>query len=153
MANKAGSKMDEDADMKLNDRLAELRRERELTLRDLRERVEERTGEKLSISYLSELERTETMPSIEILVRLARAYDMTANDLLAPVDFFEQSSDARYPESLRQFAKHENIGPEWLETLSRIEYRGHRPETLAEWQAIYGVLKLSMEPKVGVNDQ
>lgn len=133
--------------MKLNDRLAELRRERGLTLRDLRERVEQRTGEKLSISYLSELERTETMPSIEILIRLARAYDMTTNDLLAPVDFFEQSTDARFPESLRQFATDQHLDPDWLETLSRIEYRGRRPESLAEWQAIYSVLKLSMQSK------
>lgn len=133
--------------MKLSDRLAELRRERGLTLRDLRELVEQRTGEKLSISYLSELERTDTLPSIEILIRLARAYDMTTSDLLAPVDFFEESTDAQYPEGLRLLAERERLGPEWLATLSRIEYRGHRPETLAEWQAIYGVLKLSMESK------
>ena len=139
--------------MKLSDRLAELRREHALTLRDLRELVEERTGEKLSISYLSELERTDTMPSIEILIRLARAYDMTTSDLLAPVDFYEESTDAQYPESLRRFAELASLGPEWLATLSRIEYRGRRPETLDEWQAIYSVLKLSIEPKVGGSEQ
>jgi len=67
-----------------SDRTAELRKERGLTLRDLRNLIEEQTGTRLSISYLSALERSQAVP--EILARLARGYQLSLPDLLAPVD-------------------------------------------------------------------
>lgn len=139
--------------MRLCDRLAELRRESGITLRVLRERIEERTGEKLSVSYLSELERTDTYPSVETLARMARGYDLTLQELLAPVDFVEGATGERahsagYPQGLRTLQEDGRIDAEWAASLSRIEFRGHRPETEAEWVAIYGVLKALLEPKV-----
>ncbi len=139
--------------MKLQDRLAELRRERRLTLRELRERIEERTGEKLSVSYLSELERTDAYPSVETLARVARGYDLTLQQLLAPVDFPDNTGDntgemGSYPEVLQALSAAGQIDAEWAATLSRIEFRGRRPETPAEWIAIHGVLKALLEPKV-----
>lgn len=131
--------------VKLKDRLAELRRQRGLTLRELRERIEQQADAQLSISYLSELERVDTMPSIEILLRIAQGYGISLHDLLAPVDFFETATEAQYPESLREFAREEDLSPEWVEALSRIEFRGQRPESVSQWRAIYSVLKLSME--------
>jgi XRE family transcriptional regulator, regulator of sulfur utilization len=132
--------------MQLKDRLAELRREHDLTLRELRDQIEAKTGERLSISYLSELERVEAMPSIDIIRRIARGYDLSLQDLLAPVDFFTESSDAQYPASLVKFVKDNKLDREWLETLSRIEFRGQRPKTADDWLAIYGVLKRTIEP-------
>jgi len=127
--------------MQLKDRLGELRRERGLTLRALRERVLARTGAVLSISYLSELERTDALPSLETLARLARAYDLSPQDLLAPVDLpagdmtlgrATGTGDtlAQYPPGLR----------------ARIEFRGQRPRSEDEWQAIYGLLKAFLDP-------
>lgn len=133
--------------MKLKDRLAELRKERGLTLREVRELVQARTGEKLSVSYLSELERMETMPSVETLLRLCKAYGVTLNDLLAPVDFFGEAGESRYPMELRDLTEEQLIPPEWAETLSRIEFRGRRPDSQDEWLAIYSVLKAFMEPE------
>ncbi len=139
--------------MKLQERLAELRRERKITLRELRERIEQRTGEKLSVSYLSELERTDAYPSVETLARVARGYELTLQQLLAPVDFPDNTGDnpgemGGYPAVLRTLSASGQIDAEWAATLSRIEFRGRRPETQAEWIAIYGVLKALLEPKL-----
>ncbi len=130
--------------MELRHRLAELRRESRMTLRELRERISERTGTKLSISYLSELERTETVPSVETLGRVAAGYDLSLYDLLAPVDspvdFSGGGTDAQYPATLRALIEKEQIDEEWANTLSRIEFRGRRPDSEAEWMAIYSTL-------------
>ncbi len=143
--------------MQLKDRLGELRRERGLTLRALRERVLERTGAVLSISYLSELERTDALPSLETLARLARAYDISPQDLLAPVDLpagdmtlgrATGTGDtlAQYPPGLRALIEREIVTPEWAGALARIEFRGQRPRSEDEWQAIYGLLKVFLDP-------
>ncbi|MGI8856186.1 MAG: helix-turn-helix domain-containing protein [Thermomicrobiales bacterium] len=134
--------------MKLNDRLAELRREHGLTLRGLRDRIAERTGAQLSISYLSELERKDSLPSMEMLGRLARGYDVSLHDLLAPVDFFSQDGSGQYPKALGELVESGMISDEWAITLSRIEFRGRRPESEDEWQAIYSMLKAFIEPKL-----
>jgi transcriptional regulator with XRE-family HTH domain len=130
--------------MELKHRLAELRRERKMTLRELRERIRQRTGEKLSISYLSELERTNTVPSVETLGRVAAGYDLSLYDLLAPVDspvnFSGGGTDAQYPQALRTLVEEGRIDEEWAKSLSRIEFRGRRPSTEAEWMAIYSTL-------------
>ena len=65
--------------MKLHERLRELRSERGQRLKD----VSEIAG--ISIPYLSDLERGRTNPSLETLQTLAAAYDLSVNDLLAPV--------------------------------------------------------------------
>jgi transcriptional regulator with XRE-family HTH domain len=122
-----------------------------MTLRELRGRIEERTGARLSISYLSELERVETAPPIETLARVSQGYGISLQDLLDPVDFLEAfDSDplARYPSGLRAFAQKEALDPEWLRTLARVEFRGRRPEREDEWRAIYAMLKALIEPKI-----
>lgn len=134
--------------MKLHERLAELRREHRLTLRELRDRIEERTGVRLSISYLSELERTETGLPVETLARIARGYGISLQDLLASVDFVEEPTDAQYPTGLRALADKEGLDPDWLAALARVEFRGRRPATEDEWRAIYAMLKAFLEPKL-----
>lgn len=133
--------------MRLAERLAELRRAREVTLRELRDRIEQRTGERMSVSYLSELERLDTTPSVEVLTRVARGYDLSLQELLAPVDFRIGTSEPQYPRSLLDFVRDRGLDPAWLDTLSRIEYRGRRPDSPTEWEAIYGVLKALIGPK------
>jgi XRE family transcriptional regulator, regulator of sulfur utilization len=134
--------------MKLKDRLRELRKERDLTLRELRDLIEERTGGKLSISYLSELERKEAVPSVETLARVAGGYGISLQDLLAPVDFYEVDNEARYPKGLLKLKEDRQIEDDWIDTLARIEFRGQRPETEDEWLALYGMLKAFIEPKL-----
>lgn len=139
--------------MKLNQRLAELRREEGLTLRELRERIEQRTGDRLSVSYLSELERSANVPPLETIARLAQGYDLTLADLLDPVDLFDERTQASYSKSLRDFIAHQGLDSEWAAALSRIEFRGQRPDSDSEWQAIYGMLRAFLEPKVNKRDK
>ncbi len=143
--------------MRLKDRLAELRQDRGWTLRALREHILELTGAVLSISYLSELERTDALPSLETLARLAAAYGISPQDLLAPVELpagdmtlgrATGTGDmlAQYPPGLRALIEREIVTPEWAGSLARIEFRGQRPRTEDEWQAIYGLLKAFLDP-------
>jgi len=147
--------------MRLKDRLAELRQDRGWTLRTLRAQVLELTGTVLSISYLSELERTDALPSLETLARLAAAYSISPQDLLAPVDLpagdhmpgggeaggGDGDALAQYPPGLRALIARGLVTPEWAGTLARIEFRGQRPHTEDEWQAIYGLLKAFLDPE------
>lgn len=128
--------------MELKDRLAELRRERGYTLRELRDRIERETGERMAFSYLSSLERLGGTPSIDTLMQIAAGYGLSLQALLAPVAFADRLADGRYPPSLEEFANQQNLDGDWLDTLASIQFRGERPSTAAEWGAIYGVLNV-----------
>ncbi|MCC6627821.1 MAG: helix-turn-helix transcriptional regulator [Chloroflexi bacterium] len=139
--------------MKLYERLAALRRDQGLTLRELRERIAEHTGERMSISYLSELERTDSFPSVETLARMARAYDLSLQQLVEPVEFGPEASivadrAVSYPEGLLALHRQGRIDDDWLASLNKIEFRGKRPEAEDEWLAVYAVLKALIEPKL-----
>ncbi|WP_457636873.1 helix-turn-helix domain-containing protein [Oceanithermus sp.] len=129
--------------MTLAERFRELRKERGWRLKD----VAEITG--LSIPYLSDLERDRTNPSLETLQTLARAYEMTVNDLLAPVDFYGRRTSSSLPRGLAELIGDPVLGaeitPDWIETLSRIELRGRRPESKRDWYEIYLHLKRVLE--------
>lgn len=135
--------------MKLGQRLREVRTERGMTLRQLRDGLEDKTGDKVSISYLSELEREQATPSVATVTNIARVFGMSTRDLLAPVDVFdERESDAQFTASLKMYAENRGLSREWLETLAGIQHRGKRPETDLEWEAVYSMLKAFLEPRV-----
>lgn len=133
--------------MKLSERLAELRQSRGYTLRELRDLIEQRTGERMSVSYLSELERLEMRPSVDVLTRVANGYDISLQELLAPVDFNDGTTASAYPLSLVEFVRDRKLDSAWLDALARIEYRGQRPETPEDWETLYVVLRKIIEPK------
>lgn len=128
--------------MELKDRLTQLRQERGYTLRELRDRIERETGDRMSFSYLSSLERVGRTPSIEALTHIAAGYGLSVQALLAPVGFDEALSAERYPPSLVEFMDQEEVDADWLDTLASIQFRGERPSTADEWRAIYGLLKV-----------
>ncbi|GEM88729.1 MULTISPECIES: helix-turn-helix transcriptional regulator [Oceanithermus] len=129
--------------MKLAERFRELRKERGWRLKD----VAEATG--LSIPYLSDLERDRTNPSLETLRTLAEAYGMSVHDLMAPVDFYGERTPASLPRGLAELLEDPVLGaeitPDWVETLSRIELRGRRPENKRDWYEIYLHLRRVLE--------
>lgn len=129
--------------MTLAERFRELRKERGWRLKD----VAEVTG--LSIPYLSDLERDRTNPSLDTLRALAKAYEMTVHDLMAPVDFYGERTVAALPRGLAELLDDPVLGaeitPDWVETLSRIELRGQRPENKRDWYEIYLHLKRVLE--------
>ena len=67
--------------MKLGDRIRELRKNKKETLRATSE------SSNLSVSYLSDIERGRTNPSLQTLDALANHFDISIADLLSGVDF------------------------------------------------------------------
>jgi transcriptional regulator with XRE-family HTH domain len=126
--------------MELQERLAELRRSRGYSLRELRERIQQGTGEVMAISYLSALERVGRTPSIDTLARMAAGYGMTVQELLEPVAIAGGSDEPRYSASFDTFAARRNLDASEKEELWRIQYRGDRPETEEEWDLLYAAL-------------
>ncbi len=129
--------------MKLQDRLKEVRSVRDLTLKELAER----TG--LSVSYLSDLERGKTIPPLRTLETLAVALGMTVIDLLTGVDFAGEKTEASLPPGLADLLADEEYGheitEEWCGILSKIEWRGNRPQSKREWLEVYLHLKRILE--------
>lgn len=129
--------------MKLHERLKELRTERQLTLKELAERTE------LSVSYLSDIERGRTVPTLATLETLANALAVTVLDFLSGVDFAGQVTDASLPAGLAELRDDPTYGSqlttEWIETLSKIQMRGKRPETKDDWLMLFLQLKRILE--------
>ena len=129
--------------MRLQDRLKEIRTARDLTLKELANR----TG--LSVSYLSDIERGRTNPSLNTLESLAIALEMTVIDLLTGVDFAGELTNASLPPGLPELLEDEEyrdqITPEWIAMLSKIQLRGKRPQTRDDWLILYLQLKRILE--------
>lgn len=129
--------------MTLAERLRELRGQQNWRLKDLADK----SG--LSVPYLSDLERGRTNPSLDTLQTLANSYDVSVNDLLAPVDFYGDRTEASLPKGLAELIADPTLGaeitPEWQRTLARIELRGKRPESKRDWYEIYLHLKRVLE--------
>lgn len=129
--------------MKLHERLRELRQERGQRLKD----VSEIAG--ISIPYLSDLERGRTNPSLDTLQTLAGAYGITVHDLLLSVEFYGEVSQQSLPRGLAELIADPVLGqqmtPDWISSLSRIELRGKRPQTKEDWYDIFRNLKRILE--------
>jgi transcriptional regulator with XRE-family HTH domain len=125
--------------MMLHERLKELRRARDLTLKELAAR----SG--LSVSYLSDLERGRTTPPLPTLEMLAGALDITVLDLLTGVDFAGEQTDAGLPSGLAELLDdpeyRRELTPDWVQLLGRIQLRGKRPQSKREWLELYLHLK------------
>jgi transcriptional regulator with XRE-family HTH domain len=130
--------------MTLHERLKEMRRLRNLTLKGLAAR----TG--LSVSYLSDLERGRTMPPLPTLERLAMALEITVLDLLTGVDFAGEQTEAGLPPGLAALLDDPEYRPEltreWVQLLGKLQLRGKRPQSKREWLELYLHLKRVLGP-------
>jgi transcriptional regulator with XRE-family HTH domain len=121
--------------MKLEERVRELRLSGGLTLKDLAAQ----SG--LSISYLSDIERGRTTPSINTIESLAKAFNLSVADLLMSVDFVGEQTAAGLPPSLRELIEDDEFNIEldehWISLLNKIELRGSRPQSKREWMELY----------------
>lgn len=129
--------------MKLHERLKELRSHKDLTLRE----VAERSG--LSVSYLSDIERGRTTPTLNTIEVIAEVFEMSVVDFLSGVDFAGEVTDASLPPGLDELVQDKEYGaeitPEWIKTLSQIQMRGKRPQTKREWLELFLHLKRILE--------
>jgi transcriptional regulator with XRE-family HTH domain len=129
--------------MKLQERLKEVRTAHDLTLKMLAER----TG--LSVSYLSDMERGRTTPTLGTLETLATALGMTVLDLLTSVDFAGEQTNASLPPGLAALRDDTEYGQEmtseWIDLLAKIQLQGSRPQSKREWLELYLHLKRILE--------
>lgn len=125
--------------MLLGQRIRELRNIRGETLKDTS------NGTNLSVSYLSDIERGRTNPSLQSLETLAKHFDISVTDLLAGVESAGLPSDNALPPGLADLLQDRNLGPEidddWVQLLQKINLRGKRPQTKLEWLELYLSLK------------
>lgn len=129
--------------MQLAHRLRELRKQNKSTLKELSNATD------LSISYLSDIERGRTTPSLETIKTIANAFEISVVDLLSGVDFAGKKSESSLPPGLPDLLKDaefsKEIDEDWLSLLTRIELRGERPQTKREWMELYLSLRRILE--------
>lgn len=126
--------------MQLKDRLREIRQKRGATLLQVAEAV------KLSVSYLSDLERGRAKPSLNTLERLAAYYAISVADLVSGIEGWGTHSTEGLAPGLVTLLKKKEIDEKTAQDLNRIELRGKRPQTEEEWRILYLNLKLIMKP-------
>jgi len=127
--------------MKLHDRLKEVRKARGMTLLQ----VKDRTG--LSVSYVSDLERGRTSnPTMDTMEKLAVSYGMNLPDLVGGVEGWGATTTAALPPGLETLVERGEIDTGWAQDLSRLEFRGKRPQTEEEWREIFYYMRRMMKP-------
>lgn len=125
--------------MTIGQRLREIRREKGLTLKQLAD------SSGLTLTYLSDVERDQTRPSLKALLRIASALEVSMADLLSGVEEFGTATDEALPAGLRELKDDptmaDQLDDDWLQTLQRLNYRGKRPQTKEEWREIFMYLR------------
>lgn len=133
--------------MKLGERLRELRQQHGLTLLQLSQQTT------LSVSYLSDLERGRTNPSIDTLERIAGTYHMLLGELMAGVDGWQVSPQQTLAPGLQELVERGTIDLATAQDLSRVELRGKRPQNAEEWLELYYHLRTLMRPYFTQDEQ
>lgn len=125
--------------MLLGQRIRELRSVKGETLK------ETSTGTNLSVSYLSDIERGRTSPSLQTLETIAGHFDISITDLLAGVAFAGELTDNALPPGLKELLEDKELGKEidkdWVQLLEKINLRGKRPQTKRDWLELFLNLK------------
>jgi len=121
--------------MTIGQRIREMRRQREKTLKELAEATD------LSLTYLSDVERDRTQPSLKTLQRIAQGLSITTTDLMSGVEGLGDITDDSLPQGLRDLKAdkewEEMLTDDWIKTLQRVDYRGRRPETKHDWLKLF----------------
>lgn len=98
----------------------------------------------LSKPYLLRLETTDGNPSLQILMRLATALDLTIADLVGGPRFEVDRDEQPVPPSLRVFAEEARLTTSEVRTLASIRFRkGEAPTSVERWKYIHDSLRLS----------
>lgn len=130
--------------MQLGDRIRELRKDKGEKLKDTAQ------GTQLSVSYLSDIERGRTNPSLQTLEAIAEHFGITVTDLLYSVEFAGEQTSQAYPPGFSELLQDDELGSEidqaWIDLLLKINLRGTRPQTKRDWMELYLNLKRILEP-------
>ena len=98
----------------------------------------------LSKAYVLRLESDpESNPSLQVLVSIAEALDLTAADLVGRPRLTVED-ELEIPTPLRVFADEEGLSQSEVRTLASIRWRrGEAPQTAQRWRYIYDSLRAS----------
>lgn len=124
--------------MRLGRELRLLRRKLRLTL----VKVSDKTG--LSVSFLSDLERGRTRPSLETLEKLAACYEVSLNNILKETELEVAISEKSYPPGFEDFLQviGGSVDDEMEDLLLRTENRSkRRAHSTEDWLKMYYSLK------------
>lgn len=127
--------------MALGDKLKALRKNRHnLTLTE----VSEKTN--LSVSFLSDIERGRTKPSLDTLETLAKFYEVNLSELVDEQEKTPLDSDELLPPGLRELlADESNIDKDVLYVMTTMEHRAKKkPITKEDWRSYYYSIKWMM---------
>ena len=119
--------------MQLGTKLRILRKRRGYTLANVGNETH------LSVSFLSDVERNRTKPSLDTLEKLAGCYQVTVNNLLGDVDF---DTDTSSPPGFEEFLKETHVEEDIADLLLKVEQRAsERAKTSEDWREYYYSLK------------
>jgi XRE family transcriptional regulator, regulator of sulfur utilization len=128
--------------MSLGGNLKVLRKNKNLTL----SKVSDDTN--ISVSFLSDVERGRTNPSLDTLVRLANYYKVPVSELVEEDDDPPAFSDKELlPKGLKEMIEIDGeIEPEIVDIMLRMEHRAKiKPETKEQWRHYYHTIKWMMD--------
>lgn len=130
--------------MQLGQRIREIRNIKGETLKETSIKTE------LSVSYLSDIERGRTNPSLQTLETIASHFNLSVTDMLAGVEFAGEPTNNALPPGLVELLDDKELGREidkdWIQLLEKINLRGKRPQTKREWLELFLSLKRILEP-------
>jgi transcriptional regulator with XRE-family HTH domain len=107
---------------------------RDLTLVE----VAEQTG--LSVSFLSDLERGQTRPSLDTLEKLSKFYGVNINELIETID--SDAKKRKLPPELQKLVATNQIDEDILDLMLTAEQRSKvRPKSREDWLKYYYSLK------------
>lgn len=134
--------------MTIGQRMREKRREKGLTLKQLADQ----TG--LSVTYLSDVERERTQPSLKTLGVAAHGLGLSTTDLMAGVDALGDITEQALPAGLSELCEDpawkDQLSEDWRKTLVKLDYRGKRPQTKQEWRDVFISLRNVLAPEEDV---
>ncbi|MDD5368532.1 MAG: helix-turn-helix transcriptional regulator [Anaerolineaceae bacterium] len=128
--------------MLLGEKLKALRKNKHgLTLSEVSEKAN------LSVSFLSDVERGRTKPSLDTLEKLANFYQVPMSELVEVNDDRPPLSDKDLmPKGLQELIKEDGeLEPDIVDIMLRMEHRAKiKPETKEQWRNYYHSLKWMM---------
>ena len=123
--------------MNLGENLRRLRKLKNYTL----VKVSQQTG--VSVSFLSDMERDRTKPSLDTLGKLAECYQVSVNDLLGAADTGGAIDRPPYPAGLQEFLAETSVDSDIVDLLMTMESRAKRRASSKEdWKQYYYSLKM-----------
>jgi transcriptional regulator with XRE-family HTH domain len=123
--------------MNLGENLRRLRKLKNYTL----VQASQQTG--VSVSFLSDMERDRTKPSLDTLGKLAECYQVSVNDLLGAADTGGATNRPLYPAGLQEFLYETSVDSDIVDLLMTMESRAKRRASSKEdWKQYYYSLKM-----------